>query len=85
MSVKFFLERPEAAMPYNSGYQEDGFLISLAPFNLSEVEYLANECTEVRKELNMIKKQICQVSFTDSSMAHTDHREQGPAGAIGHV
>lgn len=51
VNVKFFLERPGAAMSYNSDYQENGFLVSLAPFNLTEIEFLANVCTEVSKEL----------------------------------
>lgn len=48
VNVNFFKDRPKAAMPYKAGYEEDGFLQSLAPFNISEIEFLANECTEVR-------------------------------------
>lgn len=48
MNVNFFKDRPKAAMPYKAGYEEDGFLQSLAPFNISEIEFLASECTEVR-------------------------------------
>lgn len=47
VNVKFFLNRPKAAMPYKPGYEEDGFLKSLAPLNNTEIELLASQCTEV--------------------------------------
>lgn len=47
VSVAFFLSRPNAAMPYKPGYEEDHFLRSLAPLNVTEIELLANNCTEV--------------------------------------
>lgn len=47
VNVKFFLSRPKAAMPYKPGYEEDGFLKSLAPLNNTEIELLASQCTEV--------------------------------------
>ena len=47
VSVKFFLSRPKAMMPYTPGYEEDGFLKSLAPFDLKDIELLASNCTEV--------------------------------------
>lgn len=34
-------------MPYKPGFEEDGFLKTLAPFDPKDVELLANECTEV--------------------------------------
>jgi beta-1,3-glucuronyltransferase P len=36
-------------MPYKPGFEEEGFLKSLAPFDVKEIELLANECTEVQK------------------------------------
>lgn len=47
VSVKFFLSRPNALMPFKPGYEEDGFLKSLAPLNITEIELLATGCTEV--------------------------------------
>ncbi|XP_054732644.1 galactosylgalactosylxylosylprotein 3-beta-glucuronosyltransferase P isoform X1 [Anastrepha obliqua] len=47
VSVKFLHERPEAKMPFKPGYEEDGFLKSLAPLNLTEIELLASDCTEI--------------------------------------
>lgn len=47
VSVKFLLQRPKAAMPYRPGYEEDGFLKSLAPFEPKEIELLADKCTRV--------------------------------------
>lgn len=34
-------------MPYKAGYEEDGFLKSLAPFEPNEIELKAKNCTEV--------------------------------------
>lgn len=47
VSVKFLLMRPKAKMPYSPGYEEDGFLKSLAPLNLTEIEPLASMCTKI--------------------------------------
>lgn len=47
VNVNFFLSRPKAVMPYKPGYEEDGFLKSLAPLAESDIELLANGCTEV--------------------------------------
>lgn len=47
VSVPFLLQRPKAQMPYRPGYEEDGFLRSLAPLNNNEIQLLANNCTEV--------------------------------------
>jgi beta-1,3-glucuronyltransferase P len=47
VNVKFLLSRPKAQMPYKPGYEEDGFLKSLAPLNLTEIELLASNCTEI--------------------------------------
>lgn len=35
-------------MPYKPGFEEDGFLKSLAPFEPKEIELKAKNCTEVR-------------------------------------
>jgi beta-1,3-glucuronyltransferase len=50
-------------MPYKPGFEEDGFLKSLAPFEPKEIELKAKDCTEVsiivvvkRKEKNSKKK-----------------------------
>lgn len=47
VSVKFLLERPKASMPYKPGFEEDGFLKSLAPFEPKDIELLASNCTKV--------------------------------------
>ena len=41
------LQRPNATMPYKPGFEEDGFLKSLAPFEPNEIELLADNCTKV--------------------------------------
>ncbi|XP_018566510.1 galactosylgalactosylxylosylprotein 3-beta-glucuronosyltransferase P isoform X3 [Anoplophora glabripennis] len=47
VSVDFLLKRPKAAMPFKPGFEEDGFLKSLAPFEPKEVELLADNCTKI--------------------------------------
>ncbi|XP_017878611.1 galactosylgalactosylxylosylprotein 3-beta-glucuronosyltransferase P [Ceratina calcarata] len=47
VSVRFLLQRPNATMPFKAGYEEDGFLKSLAPFEPKEIEFLADNCTKV--------------------------------------
>lgn len=48
VSVQFLLERPQASMPYTPGFEEDGFLKSLKPFEPKEIEFMASNCTKVR-------------------------------------
>ncbi|KAK5639233.1 hypothetical protein RI129_011725 [Pyrocoelia pectoralis] len=47
VSVKFLLQRPNATMPYKPGYEEDGFLKSLKPFEPKEIELLASNCSRI--------------------------------------
>lgn len=47
VNVQFLLSRPNAAMPFKPGYEEDGFLRSLAPLNNTEIDLLASNCTKV--------------------------------------
>ena len=44
------LQRPKAAMPYKPGFEEDGFLKSLAPFEAKDIELKADNCTKVTKD-----------------------------------
>ncbi|KAH8379300.1 hypothetical protein KR009_004102 [Drosophila setifemur] len=47
VSVKFLNERPKAQMPFKPGYEEDGFLRSLAPLDNSDIALLADECRDI--------------------------------------
>ncbi|XP_033213764.1 galactosylgalactosylxylosylprotein 3-beta-glucuronosyltransferase P-like [Belonocnema kinseyi] len=47
VNVEFLLKRPNASMPYRAGFEEDGFLKSLAPFEPREIELLADNCTKI--------------------------------------
>lgn len=49
VSVKFLHERPKATMPFKAGYEEDGFLKSLQPLEIKDIEIVANNCTKVRE------------------------------------
>ncbi|KAF2903505.1 hypothetical protein ILUMI_02695 [Ignelater luminosus] len=47
VSVRFLLQRPNASMPFRAGYEEDGFLRSLHPFEPNEIELLASNCSKI--------------------------------------
>ncbi|XP_011638621.1 galactosylgalactosylxylosylprotein 3-beta-glucuronosyltransferase P [Pogonomyrmex barbatus] len=47
VSVKFLHQRPNATMPFRAGYEEDGFLKSLTPFEPRDAQLLADNCTKV--------------------------------------
>lgn len=47
VSVEFLQKRPKAKMPFKPGFEEDGFLKSLSPFEPKDVELLANNCTKI--------------------------------------
>ncbi|CAO1401314.1 unnamed protein product [Diamesa hyperborea] len=47
VNVQFLHSRPNASMPFKPGYEEDGFLRSLTPLRLNEIELLASNCTEI--------------------------------------
>lgn len=47
VSVEFLLQRPNAEMPFKPGFEEDGFLKSLEPFEPHQVELLADNCTKI--------------------------------------
>lgn len=51
VSVKFLHERPNATMPFKPGFEEDGFLRSLAPLEPKDIEFLATNCTKVSTNL----------------------------------
>lgn len=58
VSVKLLLERPKASMPYKPGFEEDGFLKSLSPFEPQDIELLASNCTKVCFFTRSIKKMV---------------------------
>lgn len=47
VSVRFLLERPDGRMPFRAGYEEDGFLRSLAPLEPGDVELKAANCSRI--------------------------------------
>ncbi|KAJ8923646.1 hypothetical protein NQ315_010226 [Exocentrus adspersus] len=47
VSVHFLHQRPKASMPFKPGFEEDGFLKSLSPFEPKEIELLADNCTKI--------------------------------------
>lgn len=47
VNVRFLHQRPNASMPFRAGYEEDGFLKSLAPFEPRDAQLLADNCTKV--------------------------------------
>lgn len=47
VNLEFLSTRPNAAMPYRAGFEEDGFLRSLSPFEPKDVELKADNCTKI--------------------------------------
>ncbi|XP_046481623.1 galactosylgalactosylxylosylprotein 3-beta-glucuronosyltransferase P [Neodiprion pinetum] len=72
VSVKFLLERPKASMPFRPGYEEDGFLKSLAPFNPSEIELLADNCSQVLAWHTQTKKNEPSAALDKEKYASTN-------------
>lgn len=83
VNVKFFLSRPKAAMPYKPGYEEDGFLKSLAPLNNTEIELLASQCTEVCIDLlNDLNLEKNQLNVFKVLTWHTQTKKNQPASNL---
>lgn len=63
VNVKFLLQRPNASMPFKAGYEEDGFLKSLAPFEPKDIELLADNCTKILAWHTQTKKNEASASL----------------------
>ncbi|KAJ1530979.1 hypothetical protein ONE63_005815 [Megalurothrips usitatus] len=73
VSVKFLHERPKAQMPFAPGFEEDGFLRSLAPFEPKEVELKADNCTKVlvwhtQTKINGASQPLDMKKFNDTNL-----------------
>ncbi|KAH8299584.1 hypothetical protein KR044_003259 [Drosophila immigrans] len=72
VSVKFLRERPHAKMPFKPGYEEDGFLRSLAPLDNAEIELLADECKEILTWHTQTKKNPAALPLNMTRYGHTN-------------
>ncbi|XP_070064657.1 galactosylgalactosylxylosylprotein 3-beta-glucuronosyltransferase P isoform X2 [Drosophila virilis] len=72
VSVKFLHERPHAKMPFKPGYEEDGFLRSLAPLQNNEIELLADECREILTWHTQTKKNPAALPFNQTRYGNTN-------------
>ncbi|XP_058985463.1 galactosylgalactosylxylosylprotein 3-beta-glucuronosyltransferase P isoform X1 [Musca domestica] len=77
VSVRFLHERPKAKMPFKAGYEEDGFLKSLAPFENAEIELLANNCTEIltwhtQTKKNNAAEKLNMTKYGDTNLVFID-------------
>ncbi|KAH8370438.1 hypothetical protein KR093_003485, partial [Drosophila rubida] len=72
VSVKFLRERPNAKMPFKPGYEEDGFLRSLAPLENAEIELLADECREILTWHTQTKKNSAALPLNITRYGHTN-------------
>lgn len=87
VSVEFLLSRPRAVMPFKPGYEEDGFLKSLGPFSVQEIELLASNCTKVAFVTgfnHFVSIITLTPRFTDFGLAHADQEERSVA-AFEHI
>lgn len=71
VSVEFLRQRPKASMPFKPGFEEDGFLKSLAPFEPKDVELLAANCTKVR-DVGVCGLEMRVVFVADIGLAHSN-------------
>ncbi|KAL0268082.1 UNVERIFIED_CONTAM: hypothetical protein PYX00_010153 [Menopon gallinae] len=67
VNLEFLFQRPNASMPYTPGFEEDGFLKSLSPFEPEEIELKADNCTKILVWHTQTKK-------NEPSMAVDMHR-----------
>ncbi|XP_037718678.1 galactosylgalactosylxylosylprotein 3-beta-glucuronosyltransferase P isoform X1 [Drosophila subpulchrella] len=77
VSVKFLKERPNAQMPFKPGYEEDGFLRSLAPLDNTEIEFLADECRDILTWHTQTKKNapaqaLNRTHYKNTNLEHID-------------
>lgn len=72
VSVRFLLSRPAAAMPYQPGFEEDGFLKSLKPFEPREVELFASNCTKILVWHTQTKKNEPSLSVDSNKYNNTN-------------
>ncbi|XP_043648557.1 galactosylgalactosylxylosylprotein 3-beta-glucuronosyltransferase P isoform X2 [Drosophila teissieri] len=77
VSVKFLKERPDAQMPFKPGYEEDGFLRSLAPLDDAEIELLADECRDILTWHTQTKKNapgqaLNRTRYKNTNLEHID-------------
>ncbi|XP_063220416.1 galactosylgalactosylxylosylprotein 3-beta-glucuronosyltransferase P isoform X2 [Bacillus rossius redtenbacheri] len=72
VSVQFLLQRPNAKMPYKPGFEEDGFLKSLAPFEPSQIELKANNCSKVLVWHTQTKKNDPSAALNMTKYANTN-------------
>lgn len=80
VSVVFLHRRPNATMPYKPGYEEDGFLKSLRPFEPKEIELLADKCTKVRK-INLMQPKLHLCTF-QILVWHTQTKKNEPSQPV---
>ncbi|KQS43794.1 galactosylgalactosylxylosylprotein 3-beta-glucuronosyltransferase P isoform X2 [Drosophila erecta] len=77
VSVKFLKERPNAQMPFKPGYEEDGFLRSLAPLADAEIELLADDCRDILTWHTQTKKNapgqpLNRTRYKNTNLEHID-------------
>ncbi|KAH8360427.1 hypothetical protein KR200_004636 [Drosophila serrata] len=77
VSVKFLKERPNAQMPFKPGYEEDGFLRSLAPLDNTDIELLADECRDILTWHTQTKKNapaqaLNRTRYKNTNLEHID-------------
>lgn len=72
VNVEFLQQRPKAEMPFRAGYEEDGFLRSLAPFEPTEIELLADNCTKILAWHTQTKKNEPSAALDMQKYANTN-------------
>ncbi|XP_034656558.1 galactosylgalactosylxylosylprotein 3-beta-glucuronosyltransferase P isoform X2 [Drosophila subobscura] len=77
VNIKFLRQRPHAQMPFKPGYEEDGFLRSLAPLANDEIDLLADECRDILTWHTQTKKNppaqaLNKTRYSNTNLEHID-------------
>ncbi|XP_001353933.3 galactosylgalactosylxylosylprotein 3-beta-glucuronosyltransferase P isoform X1 [Drosophila pseudoobscura] len=77
VNIKFLRQRPHAQMPFKPGYEEDGFLRSLAPLDNDEIDLLADECRDILTWHTQTKKNppaqaLNKTRYSNTNLVHID-------------
>ncbi|XP_022220364.1 galactosylgalactosylxylosylprotein 3-beta-glucuronosyltransferase P isoform X3 [Drosophila obscura] len=77
VNIKFLRQRPHAQMPFKPGYEEDGFLRSLAPLDNNEIDLLADECRDILTWHTQTKKNppaqaLNKTRYSNTNLVHID-------------
>lgn len=76
VSLDYLAKNPNATMPYKAGFEEDGFLKSIA-LKMNEIEPKAKNCTDILVWHTQTKKEKPALIHIDSRIVESDDSSLG--------